>query len=271
MVFDAFGNETEKAGTSANTYGFQGEERDATGLYYLRARYMDPTSGTFTSMDTYAGSLSDPMSLHKYLFANSNPVMYSDPSGHYSLAKECAVMGCIGAIAGALSYTIDALVNDPEMKSHSISGLFQRVLCYAIIAIAAVLFIHFFEFVIAFIGALLDWETINLFKNQGIVHFFRKELERLQGIMNRLGYDGSTLKKNCRNFIDFTNKTLAAVEKAKEYGQFIVDDSDPNKVTFYLKSVVDNRYVAIVEYKGKIASIMSTDWKYIVTHFMRSK
>ncbi len=271
LVFDAFGNETEKTGTSANTYGFQGEEKDATGLYYLRARYMDPVSGTFTSMDTYAGSLSDPVSLHKYLFANSNPIMYSDPSGHYSLAEECAVMGCIGAIAGALSYTIDALVNDPEMKSHSISGLFQRVLCYAIIAIAAVLFIHFFEFVIAFIGALLDWETIYLIKNQGIVHFFRKELERLQGIMNRLGYDGSTLKKNGRNFIDFTNKTLAAVEKAKEYGQFIVDDSDPNKVTFYLKSVVDNRYVAIVEYKGKIASIMSTDWKYIVTHFMRSK
>ena len=109
---------------------------------------MDPSTGTFTSMDTYAGSLSDPMSLHKYLFANSNPVMYSDPSGHYSLAEECAVMGCIGAIVGALSYTIDAFVNDPEMKSHSISGLFKTVLCYAVIAIAVVLIIHFFELII---------------------------------------------------------------------------------------------------------------------------
>ena len=35
LVFDAFGNETEKTGTTANTYGFQGEEKDATGLYYL--------------------------------------------------------------------------------------------------------------------------------------------------------------------------------------------------------------------------------------------
>ena len=87
LVFDAFGNETTKTGSSDNPYGFQSEEQDATGLYYLRARYMDPVTGTFTTMDTYGGSLSDPMSLHKYLFANSNPVMYSDPSGHFSLVE----------------------------------------------------------------------------------------------------------------------------------------------------------------------------------------
>jgi len=82
FVFDAFGNEVARTGTTDNSYVFQGEEKDATGLYYLRARYMDPSTGTFTSMDTYAGLLSDPMSLHKYLFANSNPVKYCDPSGH---------------------------------------------------------------------------------------------------------------------------------------------------------------------------------------------
>ena len=88
FVFDAFGNEVARTGSSDNSYGFQGEEKDATGLYYLRARYMDPSSGTFTSMDTYAGSLSDPMSLHKYLFANSNPVKYCDPSGHKTLIEQ---------------------------------------------------------------------------------------------------------------------------------------------------------------------------------------
>lgn len=89
--------------------------------------------------------------------------------------------------------------------------------------------------------------------------------------MNRLGHDGSSIKKNGRNFIDFTKKVLYAVEKAKANGQYIIDDSDPNKVIFYLKSEIDNRYVAIIEYKGKIANVMSTDWKYIVKHFLRSQ
>jgi len=56
LVFDAFGNETTKTGSSDNPYEFQGEEQDATGLYYLRARYMDPSTGTFTTMDTHGGS-----------------------------------------------------------------------------------------------------------------------------------------------------------------------------------------------------------------------
>ena len=40
LVFDTFGNETGRTGTTDNPYGFQGEEQDATGLYYLRARYI---------------------------------------------------------------------------------------------------------------------------------------------------------------------------------------------------------------------------------------
>ena len=105
LIFDAFGNETGRTGTTDNPYGFQGEEQDATGLYYLRARYMDPATGTFTTMDTYGGSLSDPMSLHKYLFANSNPVMYSDPSGHMTVGElmlSTAIMSALSATANAI-------------------------------------------------------------------------------------------------------------------------------------------------------------------------
>ena len=67
---------------------YAGEQYNAeTGLYYNRARYMDPTTGTFSSMDNYSGSIYDPVSLHKYLYANANPVTYTDPTGYFSFSE----------------------------------------------------------------------------------------------------------------------------------------------------------------------------------------
>ena len=85
-AYDAWGNLIDSTGTTPNSYLYCGEQLDsATGLYYLRARYMNPTTGTFTTMDTYQGSTFDPTLLHKYLYANANPVTYCDPSGYFGL------------------------------------------------------------------------------------------------------------------------------------------------------------------------------------------
>ena len=101
-TYDAFGNLLNSTGTTANNYRYCGEQFDSTtGLYYLRARYMDTNTGRFTSQDTYAGSTADPISLHKYLYANSNPVMYSDPSGYMSLGEVTCVSAIIGGTCGA--------------------------------------------------------------------------------------------------------------------------------------------------------------------------
>ena len=93
--YDAYGNLLEKEGDADNDFLYTGEQYNAnTGLYYLRARYMNPSTGTFISMDSYQGSLEDPVSLHKYLYANANPVMYTDPSGYTSLS-ELSITTCI--------------------------------------------------------------------------------------------------------------------------------------------------------------------------------
>jgi hypothetical protein len=46
------------------------------------ARYLNVNTGRFQTMDTFEGSNKDPLSLHKYLYTQDNPVNVTDPSGH---------------------------------------------------------------------------------------------------------------------------------------------------------------------------------------------
>jgi len=80
--YDAYGNLLAQTGNVANSFLYDGQQFDAnTGLYDLRARYMDPTTGRFLQQDPLHGSPQDPSALHRYLYARDNPVTYADPSG----------------------------------------------------------------------------------------------------------------------------------------------------------------------------------------------
>ena len=70
---------------------------------------MNPETGTFTSMDTYAGSVFDPVSLHKYLYANANPVSYTDPSGYFSLSEVVTTMAISSVLGGMIGSGIEIL------------------------------------------------------------------------------------------------------------------------------------------------------------------
>jgi RHS repeat-associated protein len=80
--YDAYGQLLAKTGTTPNHYRYTGEQWDSDlGMYFLRARYLNPNTGRFWSMDSYEGRNEDPLSLHKYLYAQGNPVDRIDPSG----------------------------------------------------------------------------------------------------------------------------------------------------------------------------------------------
>jgi len=69
-----------------------GEQFDADlGLYYLRARLMNPLTGRFWTADSYEGEGLDPASLHKYLYCQHDGVNLSDPSGNLPSLSELMV------------------------------------------------------------------------------------------------------------------------------------------------------------------------------------
>jgi hypothetical protein len=60
-------------------------------------------------MDTFAGSGKDPVTLHKYLYANINPVSYTDPSGRMTLGELGTVVSILGTGYSSYSATTNIL------------------------------------------------------------------------------------------------------------------------------------------------------------------
>lgn len=82
--YQPYGEVLRATGDGSSAYGYTGEQSDASGLIYLRARYYSSNMGRFLTRDTWQGDLSSPMSYNAWLYGYSNPVMYVDPSGHIS-------------------------------------------------------------------------------------------------------------------------------------------------------------------------------------------
>ena len=92
--YDAWGNELNTTGSTSNAFLYRGEQYDSDlNLYYLRARYLNPLSGRFISRDLDRGKLTDPKTLHKYLYAASDPVNRLDPSGRDSIITYAEELG----------------------------------------------------------------------------------------------------------------------------------------------------------------------------------
>jgi RHS repeat-associated protein len=86
--YDAFGNLVGSTGTTPNVYRYQGEALDAeTGLYYLRARYYDPTVGRFLNVDPMTDE-----GEHPYEYADADPVNGHDPTGEQDVIEYSLLM-----------------------------------------------------------------------------------------------------------------------------------------------------------------------------------
>lgn len=98
--YDAYGEILSESGpmSSDNDFRYSGEQFDSDiDQYYLRARYYNQNVGRFSSMDTWGGKASRPLSLNKYNYTEGNPVMGVDPSGKFML-MEVMTMIAVGEI-----------------------------------------------------------------------------------------------------------------------------------------------------------------------------
>ena len=81
--YDDYGSITEETDTIDNEICYTGQYYDeGTGLYYYNARYYDSQNACFTSMDTYRGDNTLPLTLNLYMYCGGNPINFTDPTGH---------------------------------------------------------------------------------------------------------------------------------------------------------------------------------------------
>ena len=81
--YDAFGESIVQEGDRSRLRYNSQIWDELSGLYYLRARYYDPGTGRFIQEDVIYDD-----GLNLYAYCNSNPVIYSDPSG-FSKKNNC--------------------------------------------------------------------------------------------------------------------------------------------------------------------------------------
>jgi RHS repeat-associated protein len=101
---DAFGNPDVPTGLK-QTHVYAGEywDQDAQ-LLYLRARWYDPRIGRFISPDPFEGRQRDPRSLNRYVYAHSDPVHGTDPSGKMTAMDSGIAMGALTGLTVASVY-----------------------------------------------------------------------------------------------------------------------------------------------------------------------
>jgi RHS repeat-associated protein len=81
VVNDPFGKTLSVTGVKPSI-GFQGDYTDPTnGLVWMAARWYSPGTGTFTTRDTYAGSVGAYGTLNRYTYGLNNPLRFTDPTG----------------------------------------------------------------------------------------------------------------------------------------------------------------------------------------------
>ena len=118
-TYDPYGGLASSTGSITNPFRFSGEYQDPaateSGFYYLRARYYDPVTGQFLSLDPVVRMTRQP-----YSYVSGNPLNRSDPDG---LCWPDWACGAENAIAGAVTSTATWVEEHPTQTAAIVLGV----------------------------------------------------------------------------------------------------------------------------------------------------
>jgi len=71
-------------------------------LLYLRSRYLSLETGRFLTKDTWQGNYNKSASQNRWAYVESNPINFTDPSGHSPLWCGVPIIGCVDTAKNAV-------------------------------------------------------------------------------------------------------------------------------------------------------------------------
>jgi RHS repeat-associated protein len=118
-AYDSYGNLTASTGSITNPLRFAGQYQDGdSGLFYLRARYYDPSAGQFISRDPLTATTRQP-----YSYSYDNPLNLTDPTGLFGWDDLKHAAGwAAGAVATGVGAAHDYLINTQSKLDAGLGG-----------------------------------------------------------------------------------------------------------------------------------------------------
>ncbi len=146
-TFDYAPYGAQALGTPPSGPGYTGHVNDPdTGLVYMQARYYDPATGRFLSVDPVGPSPGNTFNFNRYGYANNNPINHTDPDGRQSVgeminsgAAGCGAVSCAGWAVLHAAWTITGAEPVSQFADRGWSGSTVGDKANAAIAIAGVL------------------------------------------------------------------------------------------------------------------------------------
>jgi RHS repeat-associated protein len=118
MRYRAWGTVRYGSGNVLTTFRYTGQRlENSLGLYFYQSRWYDPYLNRWIQPDTIIPEASQGVQAwDRYAYANNNPVIYNDPSGHCVF---CALLIFVAIV------TITASIDQIEMGSLTMAGAAQ--------------------------------------------------------------------------------------------------------------------------------------------------